>query len=88
VGGGRGRCPSFRLFSDTTLRDFSKTFQSLIVLSEIRCHLECRAIMTHRCVLTIRGEDEMSRVLSGTPLDLVDFLLYFKRFEIVKFRFM
>lgn len=40
-----------------------------------------------RCTRTICGKDEVCRVLSWTPFDLIDFLLNLERFQVIELGF-
>jgi hypothetical protein len=99
-GGERFRPPSKWFDSETTRRDFSNTFHSLMVLSKYsqdrgnrrpsnKKSQNSRAVTDEsRMVRTICREEEMGGVLSSAPLDLVDLLLYFQRLEVIELGFM
>jgi hypothetical protein len=77
-GGERERIPfpSLRLFSATTLMDFSYTFHNFIVLSTNRCKCH-ESRLSGTGGFTVCGEEEVSCILSSTPFYFIDLLFYF-----------
>jgi len=78
--------PSLRLFSATTLMDFSYTFHNFTVLSinkkKVSINQRCEILVD-----TVCGEEEVCCVLSSAPFYFIDFLFYFEGFEVVEFGF-
>ena len=74
-----------RLFSETTRSDFSKTFQSLIVLSVNPFQ---KGLYTHCSTgLTIGGEEKMGLVPPLAPPDPINLFLDFQTLEVIEFGF-
>lgn len=82
-GAGIGRWPSKWFDSDTTRNDFSKTFQSLTVLSKMDQPLDRHTDDDESN--TVCGKEEMCCILSSAPFDLIYLLLDFERFKIIEF---
>ena len=82
--------PSQWLDSDTTRRDFSKTFHSLMVLSGKRSKISNPVDLSQEVAQqaggarTVSGQQKVSSILPFAPLDLVNLLLDLERLEIIK----